>query len=580
VAITPNGADVYVANSGSNSVSEIATTTNTVINTVTVGTNPYGVAVTPSGADVYVASSGSNSVSEIATATNTVINTITAGNGAFGVAITPSGADVYVTNFNAGTVSEIATATNAVVATSTVGMNPQGVAVTPNGADLYAANYASGTVSEQGELPQAAPTAGSASFGSAFSGQLAVNDSSGSVTYVTSASSPHVSVSASGAITAPAFAPAGTYTVSGTDSDTSGNSNGWTFALTVTQAATATTLSSSGSPSTFGGQVTYTAAVAPAPYGGTVSFGDGQAAITGCGAQPITSGVATCTVSYAATGSHSITAVYSGDSNHLGSSSSAVTQTVAATTPAAVTGLVITPGDGEVRLAFAASVSDGGSPITGYQVSTDDGQSWTRLDTHGSDTLTATVTRLRNGDSYTIEVRAVNAAGAGAVSAALAPIAPVLPKTKIAVPANPLLYSGPARETVAFDRSWAGIAAPAIINLHGRHLKRGQAASLTGFAFDSATLRPAAQANIRRLAQSLRGDHAVTCEGYTDYRGSLDKQQTLSENRATAVCDALRHDGASVTTTAIGHGSSRPVIIGGNRANRVRNRRVVIVVDH
>jgi hypothetical protein len=104
-----------------------------------------------------------------------------------------------------------------------------------------------------------------------------------------------------------------------------------TLTQTVAATATTTTLSSSGSPSPFGGQVTYTATIASAPDGGTVSFKDGQTVISGCGTQPITGGAATCGVSYTTAGSHSITAVYSGDSNYLESSSSALTQTVAAT---------------------------------------------------------------------------------------------------------------------------------------------------------------------------------------------------------------------------------------------------------
>jgi YVTN family beta-propeller protein len=47
VAVTPNGASVYVANAGFNSVSVIKTGTNTVT-TVAVGANPLNVAMFPS----------------------------------------------------------------------------------------------------------------------------------------------------------------------------------------------------------------------------------------------------------------------------------------------------------------------------------------------------------------------------------------------------------------------------------------------------------------------------------------------------------------------------------------------------
>ena len=54
MAVTPDGAFVYVANQGSDTVSVIATATNTETATVQVGHGPAGVAVTPNGAFVYV----------------------------------------------------------------------------------------------------------------------------------------------------------------------------------------------------------------------------------------------------------------------------------------------------------------------------------------------------------------------------------------------------------------------------------------------------------------------------------------------------------------------------------------------
>jgi YVTN family beta-propeller protein len=73
----------------------------------------------------------SNTVSVIATATNTVVATIPMGVGPSRVAITPDGAFAYVVNgLTANTVSVIATATNTVVATIPVGVGPSGVAIT------------------------------------------------------------------------------------------------------------------------------------------------------------------------------------------------------------------------------------------------------------------------------------------------------------------------------------------------------------------------------------------------------------------------------------------------------------------
>ena len=129
VAMTPDGSMVYVVNSNegnAGSVSMINTTSNTVIGSpITVGNDPAGVAVTPDGSKVYVSETGSNTVSVIATGSNTVIATVPVGNSPNGVAVTPDGSKVYVANGGSSTVSVIATGSNTVTATVPVGGGPQ-----------------------------------------------------------------------------------------------------------------------------------------------------------------------------------------------------------------------------------------------------------------------------------------------------------------------------------------------------------------------------------------------------------------------------------------------------------------------
>jgi YVTN family beta-propeller protein len=151
----------YITNSGSvqgvpplrtfvpgTTVSVIATATNTVVSTITVGSQPNGVAITPDGSKVYVTNSNSNTVSVITTATNAVVSTITVGRLPDGIAVTPDGSKVYVANILDDTISVIATATNTVVGSPiAVGNAPNGVAVTPDGTTGYVANSGSNTVS-------------------------------------------------------------------------------------------------------------------------------------------------------------------------------------------------------------------------------------------------------------------------------------------------------------------------------------------------------------------------------------------------------------------------------------------------
>lgn len=138
VDVSADGSRVYVANLGGNTVSVITTATNPCLQTcanavATVGGGnpspfnmPFDVAVTPDGSHVYVANFGGNTVSVIATATNTVTATVPVGNFPAGVAVTPDGSHVYVANFgdSPGTVSVISTATNSVTATVPVGNIP------------------------------------------------------------------------------------------------------------------------------------------------------------------------------------------------------------------------------------------------------------------------------------------------------------------------------------------------------------------------------------------------------------------------------------------------------------------------
>jgi gliding motility-associated-like protein len=137
----------YITNAGSNNVSVIDISTNSVVATVPVGSNPIGVAISPDGQRVYVSNKGSKSVSVINTSNNTVASAITVGNSPIGLGVSPDGSKVYIANSGDGTISIINTATNAVSATIAVGLQPTGIAISPNGNYVYVTNYLDGTVS-------------------------------------------------------------------------------------------------------------------------------------------------------------------------------------------------------------------------------------------------------------------------------------------------------------------------------------------------------------------------------------------------------------------------------------------------
>ncbi len=90
---------------------------------------------------------------------------------------------------------------------------------------------------------------------------------------------------------------------------------------------------------------------------------------------------------------------------------------VTASEPGRVRGLVATPGDGQISLAWNQPSSNG-SPISGYRVTvTESGsQTFTTYPNVGTATKT-TITNLKNNVSYTFKVSAVNAVGIGQESA-------------------------------------------------------------------------------------------------------------------------------------------------------------------
>jgi hypothetical protein len=85
--------------------------------------------------------------------------------------------------------------------------------------------------------------------------------------------------------------------------------------------------------------------------------------------------------------------------------------------PDAPTGLTAIPGKNRALVTFTHPVNNGGSAITNYEYSTDDGLSWTPL-SPASTNLSIIIAGLSNSctSSYNVKIRAVNSAGAGEAS--------------------------------------------------------------------------------------------------------------------------------------------------------------------
>ena len=144
----------------------------------------------------------------------------------------------------------------------------------------------------------------------------------------------------------------------------------------VGPATTTTGLTTSAATVRTGQSVTYTATVAAsAPGGGvptgSVSFKDGSTVISCSSGSPTlsASGVATCTTTYATTGSRSVTATYAGSANHAASTSTAVGQGVVSGQAAGLVfsgvtlnGVAVTPScTGSVGSSYSCAVAGGGN---------------------------------------------------------------------------------------------------------------------------------------------------------------------------------------------------------------------------
>ena len=118
---------------------------------------------------------------------------------------------------------------------------------------------------------------------------------------------------------------------------------------------TSTELTSNANPAT-SGKVTYIAVVSPTDNNGTVNFSDGSQPIAGCQDVALTSGTATCQVIDPSSGSHTISASFSGTSDYGSSTSSNLVERVR---PKTATTLISSynPAGDQAAISFTATTS-------------------------------------------------------------------------------------------------------------------------------------------------------------------------------------------------------------------------------
>jgi hypothetical protein len=139
----------------------------------------------------------------------------------------------------------------------------------------------------------------------------------------------------------------------------------------VSPAETATTVDADDASTTWNQAVLFTANVAPvapasaAPSTGTVRFAAGGVTITGCSAQTVTTGTATCSTSDLPVGVHAITAEYGAGTGYAPSTSPEATQTVMPAPASLVLSADEDPAVSGQPITFTATASSSAGTPTG-----------------------------------------------------------------------------------------------------------------------------------------------------------------------------------------------------------------------
>ena len=149
ITYNPSNNNIYVANTFSDTMSVIDTSkNNNVISNIAVGHFPgnssSGVAYNSKNGNMYAANIGSDSLSEIDGSNNVVISSIKQLSNPAGIAYDSANSHIYITNNKANSVSVIDTLrNNRVIATMPVGISPSAIIFDSDNGHVYVANTGS-----------------------------------------------------------------------------------------------------------------------------------------------------------------------------------------------------------------------------------------------------------------------------------------------------------------------------------------------------------------------------------------------------------------------------------------------------
>lgn len=133
LAFSPDGKYLYVTSKKWSALVVLTTSDKTILGSIPVGTDPALVVASRDGRRVYVAGQGSNAVSVIDARTFQVIATVPVGRAPHGVSLSPDGRLLFVANSGPGSVSVLDTGSLRVIRTLSARAGANDVAIVPKG---------------------------------------------------------------------------------------------------------------------------------------------------------------------------------------------------------------------------------------------------------------------------------------------------------------------------------------------------------------------------------------------------------------------------------------------------------------
>jgi sugar lactone lactonase YvrE len=342
----------------------------------------------------------------------------------------------------------------------------------------------------------------------------------------------------------------GTHTLTAQYAGDTNNSPATSNAITITvqQAASSTSLTTSASPSTLGQNLTLTAVVTSLGVNitGSISFQDGTTAIGSAALSA--NGTATLTTGSLSFGPHTLTAVYSGDTNHATSTSPVLSEQIVQ-----AAGVVLTsnlnPSISGTNVVFTATLSGVGSLIPTGSVTFSDGANTLATVQLGATGAGSLQTAALTVGSHTITASYSGDSNYAAISSFLIQtVQSANTQVALTASANPATYGTPVALTATVTSN-GGLATGTVNFTDGGTAIGSAALNASGVAtFTTSSLAPGTHSIIANYA----GDGRASASTSTPL--ALNVRQTTSVALATSASPAQTLSSILLTATVTNSG--------------------------